>query len=224
MEYGLSDSQSRPGSRVEAAVSINQTNLEERSHHVSFMGKIYRNARTVLVCLGQDLDGGVDDVAGLVKENADLVSKYDSIAEMPVLAPDDSLFDDPRWKSLVTLAKYTWFTRAWVLQEVGLAKDPRILYGKVDFSYQDFMRLALWVGRCAPNLELRASVSFYSIRTDWLDWSPDWQSTAAYPNEKFLDLPSHARWLGCREHRDYIYAFLGHPLAQLTTEASRQTT
>src|SRR5271155_2118035 len=117
------------------------------------MGAIYRNARTVLVCLGQDLDGGAEDVARLVKENADLVSKYGSIAEMPVLAPDDSLFDDSTWKSLATL------TRAWVLQEVGLAKDPRILYGEVDFSYRDFMRLALWVERCAPNLEPRASVS-----------------------------------------------------------------
>lgn|SRR5271154_4170077 len=27
-----------------------------------------------------------------------------------------------------------------ILQEVGLAKDPRILYGEVDFSYRDFMR------------------------------------------------------------------------------------
>lgn len=26
---------------------------------------------------------------------------------------------------------------------------------------------------------------------------------------------NHARWLGCREHRDHIYVFLGHPLAQL---------
>ena len=26
---------------------------------------------------------------------------------------------------------------------------------------------------------------------------------------------NHARWLGCREHRDHIYALLGHPLAQL---------
>jgi hypothetical protein len=77
------------------------------------------------------------------------------------------------------------------------------------------MRLALRVDRCAPNLELRASVSFYSVHTDWLDWSPDLQRTAAYPNEKFLDLLNHARWLGCREHSDHIYAFLGHPLAQL---------
>lgn len=77
------------------------------------------------------------------------------------------------------------------------------------------MRLALRVDRCAPNLELRASVSFYYIHKDWLDWSPDWQRIAAYLNEKFLDLLNYARWLGCREHRDHIYAFLGYPLAQL---------
>jgi hypothetical protein len=124
-------------------VYINRTNLEERSHHVSFVGGIYRNVRTVLVCLGRGLDEGADGVAGLVKESADLVSKYGSIAEMPVLAPDDSLFNEPRWKSLATLTKFTWFTCAWVLQEVGLAKDPRILYREVDFSHRDFMRLAL---------------------------------------------------------------------------------
>jgi hypothetical protein len=176
------------------------------------MGRIYRNAGTVLVCLDQDLDGGAEDVAGLVKENADLVSKYDSIAEMLILASDDTLSDDPRWKSMATLTGCTWFTRAWVLQEVGLAKDPRILYGEVEFNYRDFMRLALLVDRCAPNLEARASIS---VHTDWLDWSPDWQRTATYPNEKFLDLLNRAKWLGYREHRDHIYAFLGHPLAQL---------
>jgi hypothetical protein len=76
------------------------------------MGAIYRNARTVLVCLGQDLDEGAEDVAGPMKENVDLVSKYGSIAKMPVLAPDDSLLDDSR-KSLATLTQCMWFTRAW---------------------------------------------------------------------------------------------------------------
>ena len=62
----------RPRTLWADAACINQTNLEERSHHVLFMGAIYRNARTVLACLGQDLDGGAEDVARLVKENADL--------------------------------------------------------------------------------------------------------------------------------------------------------
>jgi hypothetical protein len=194
------------------AVCINQTNMTERSHHVSFMGRIYRHARKVLVCLGQDLDGGAEDVAALVKENADLVSKYGSVAEMPILAQEDFLFEDPRWKSLATLMKSVWFTRAWVLQEVGLAKDPCILYGEVEFSYRDLMTLAQWVVRCAPNLDPRASVSFYTIHTEWLDWSPDWQKSAAYPEVTFLELLNHARGLRCREHRDHIYAFLGPSL------------
>ncbi|KAI9774468.1 MAG: hypothetical protein M1839_001701 [Geoglossum umbratile] len=197
------------------AVCINQRHLKERSHHVSFMGNIYKHAWRVLLCFGKDLDGGAGEVAALVQENADLVSKYDSILDMPILPPDDPLFDDPRWKNMATFIKCPWFTRAWVLQEVGLADDPRVLYGDVEFSYRDLMRLAIWVTRCAPNLEPRASVSFFSIHTDWLDWSPDWRKTSTYPNETFLVLLNHARWLACREWRDHIYAFLGHPLAQL---------
>ena len=197
------------------AVCINQTHKVERSHHVSFMGRIYQHARKVLVCLGQDLDGGAEAVAALVRENADLMSTYGSVAKMPVLAPDDPLLDDPRWMSLAKMMESVWFTRAWVLQEVGLAKDPSVLYGEVEFSHRDLMKLAQWVVRCAPNLESRASVSFFTIHMDWLDWSSEWQKTARYPNETFLELLNHARWLGCREHRDHIYAFLGHPLALL---------
>jgi Heterokaryon incompatibility protein (HET) len=204
----------RPRTLWADAICINQGNLKERSHHVSFMGRIYGHAKKVLVILGPALDGEAESVAALVKENAELVSKYDSIMNMPLLALDDPLFDDPRWKALATVAKHVWFTRAWVLQETGLAKDPCVLYGGVEFSYRDLMRLAVWVMRCAPNLTPRASVDFYSIHTDWLDWSPDWQKTAAYPDETFLDLLCHARWLACRNHRDHIYAFLGHPLAQ----------
>jgi hypothetical protein len=196
------------------AICINQRNVIERSHHVSFMGSIYGNAKKVLVILGEDPDGDAEDVASLVEENANLVSKYDLITDMPILAANDPVYDDPRWKAVAKVAKHVWFTRAWVLQETGLAKDPRVLYGKIEFSYRDLMRLAVWVMRCAPNLTPRAGVDFYSVHTDWLDWSPDWQKTSTYPNEDFLDLLSHARWLACRDHRDHIYAFLGHPLAQ----------
>lgn len=200
------------------AVCINQGNLRERSHQVSFMGKIYRHAKRVLVCLGQDEDGGAEDVAALVKENTDLMSKYESISGMPILARNDPLFDDPRWKALGTMLKKPWFTRAWVLQEAGLAKDSRVLYDKAEFSYRDLMRLNVWMERCAPNLKARASVSFEVVHGSWLDWSPDWQRTSPHPNETFLDLLGQAQFLACQDRRDHVYAFLGHPLAQVENE------
>jgi hypothetical protein len=73
----------------------------------------------------------------------------------------------------------------------------------------------LWVTRCAPHLVMRANVDFYTIHMEWLDWRHLWKDNPEIPGRNFLDLLNHASWLGCADHRDHIYAFLGHPFAQL---------
>jgi hypothetical protein len=196
------------------AMCINQRNMAERSHHVGFMGDVYRNANTVLVCMGPDSDGKAEDVASLVKENAELVSKYSSILDMPVLPGNDTVLDDPRWAAMATLTQCVWFSRAWVMQEVGLAKVPIVLYGSIEFKYRDLMNLATWVTHSAPMLEVRAGVSFHTSHMDWGDWTPDWKLTSTFPKVTLLDLLNHTQSLGCKEYRDHIYAFLSHPLAQ----------
>jgi hypothetical protein len=197
------------------AVCINQEDLKERSYQVSFMGSIYRHAIQVLVCVGPDPDGGAADVAALVEENAALVSRYHSILDMPILSPDNTLFEDPRWKSLSTFMERPWFTRAWVLQEVGLAKDPRVYYGNVEFKYRDLMTLGTWDTRRAPHLQARTSVSFYDVHKYWQNWLPGWEESSVFPNATLLDLLSDALWLSCQDWRDHVYALIGHPLAQL---------
>jgi hypothetical protein len=157
------------------AICINQGNIKERGHHVGFMGAIYSQAKTVLVCLGPDVDGGAKDVAALVRENRKLLSKWDKKGkDAPVLAPNDHTFSDPRWPALGKLFNLPWFTRAWVLQEVGLAKNPRCLYGDVDFSYRALMNLANWIEECADHLRPRAGVESSTIHTEWFDWSQKW--------------------------------------------------
>jgi hypothetical protein len=192
------------------AICINQQNVTERSHHVSFMGKIYSHAYSVLIVLGDSPDGNEEDARALIAENAALVKQYESIDDMPILDQEDRTYDDPRWKSIATLMKMPWFTRAWVLQEVGLAVTPIAFYGPIEFPYRDLMRLAIWVTQCAPNLDPRAGVSFFAVHTDWGDWT----TTGSHPGQTFLDLLSHAKYLSCREFLDHVYAFLGHPLAR----------
>jgi Heterokaryon incompatibility protein (HET) len=196
------------------AICIDQTNTHERGYHVGFMGKIYEHAKTVLVYLGPDLDGGAKDVAALVEENANLVSKYFSVEKMPILSQDDPLFDDPRWRSLATMNNCVWFTRAWVVQEVGLASNPRALYGDIEFSYKGLITLAAWHTRCASYLTPRHNVDFTAIHVEWLDWKLEVQVPNETQDRTFLDLLNHARWLACMDPRDHVYAFLGHPLAQ----------
>jgi hypothetical protein len=41
------------------------------------------------ICFGPDPGGGAEDVAALVRDNASLISKYDSILDMSSIAPDD---------------------------------------------------------------------------------------------------------------------------------------
>ena len=69
------------------------------------MGKIFEVATRVLVCLGEDPDGGARDVAPLVEENRELVSPYTFVEDMPTLASDDPLLDDPRWTYLKTMSE-----------------------------------------------------------------------------------------------------------------------
>lgn len=46
----------------------------------------------------------------------------------------------------------TWFTRVWVVQEVGLAKDALVLYGDVELKYRDLMKLMEWIQRSASQI------------------------------------------------------------------------
>ncbi|KIW30604.1 uncharacterized protein PV07_06337 [Cladophialophora immunda] len=197
------------------ALCINQWHDDERSHHVAFMGKVYRWAKRVLVHFGDDLNGDAVNVSSLVKEYATLISRYKSVHDMPILLAEDPALDDPRWKTLSRFHHLPWWTRAWVVQEVGLAREPICLYGTEEFDYRDLMRLAVWTTRCAPHLEFRHDVSFATVHTDWLDWSPNWQETSPDPSQTFLGLMNHSRWLSCRLKKDHIYALLGHPLAHV---------
>jgi hypothetical protein len=196
------------------AICINQGHERERSHQVTFMNLIYQHAARVLICFGQDPDGGANDIPTLIQEHNLRRAEYDSVDNMSILLPDDPLYDDPRWKSLAVLMRRPWFTRAWVLQEAGVAKDPWALYGDTEFRYRDLIQLAKWVVRCAPNLQTKVGFHYGTIQIDWEDWSPDWQTKGGNKNYTLLDFLGHARGLLCSEPKDHIYAFLGHPLAQ----------
>ncbi|KAB8219354.1 heterokaryon incompatibility protein-domain-containing protein [Aspergillus novoparasiticus] len=187
------------------ALCINQNDHAERSLQVTIMGDIYSRAKHVFACIGDDPDGGASDVASLLKGNLE--------------DPQQSDFD-PRWVSLGVLLRQPWFSRAWVLQEVGLSQDPKVIYGNVKFRYRDLMELVLWVQRNAQWILSKADISSLLIHTNWYDWSSrglkSSPSSSLRGNQdyEFLDLLDHASILECQDPRDHVYAFLSHPLAQ----------
>lgn len=99
-----------------------------------------------------------------------------------------------------------WFSRAWVIQEVGLARDPRVLYGRCEFGYRDMLRVMRWAG-CQTWI-LQFAIPSLLVHREWHDW------TQSKHPLNFIDLLNHGALLDCSDPRDHIYAFLGHPLAK----------
>ncbi|KAK3113769.1 hypothetical protein LTR53_008602 [Teratosphaeriaceae sp. CCFEE 6253] len=194
------------------AICINQKSDAEKSHHVGFMDKVYARATRVLVCMGDDADGGANNVVALLREHAERMGTK-AVKDMPILPSDDPLFADIRWRSVASVFGNAWFGRAWVIQEVGKARDPRVLYGTVEYSYRALMQMARWISRCASQLQQRAGVYLLTVHTDWEEWTPNWRASVDY-QYSLVDPMSHAKGLGCSVTHDHVYSLLGHPLAR----------
>ncbi|KAI8623151.1 hypothetical protein F5Y19DRAFT_468714 [Xylariaceae sp. FL1651] len=175
------------------ALCINQNDTQERSRQVTLMGYIYANTRSVFACMGDEAQGDQHMLHIWNKMSGDV----DRIE---------------RWNHLGNLMRRAWFRRAWVLQEVGLAKNPRVVYGAVEFSYRAMMALVRWVQTYARHFAASMNIGGLLIHTQWANWI-DWALNPSHQLYKLVDLLDHGALLNCRDPRDHIYAFLGHPLA-----------
>ncbi|RKU48735.1 hypothetical protein DL546_000603 [Coniochaeta pulveracea] len=187
------------------ALCINQQDKAERGHQVSLMGRIYSSARLVLAYMGSSPGhAGGRAISSLL---------LDCTPNMGESRPDTK---DPRWKSLGPLFDNSWFTRAWVVQEVGLAKNPRILYDEADVSYRQLMSLVTWLYSETAEFAQENHVLVPSIHVLCPDWRDAWYhfDTPLVEQVALVDLLEWGIRLACQDPRDHIYAFLGHPLAK----------
>ena len=111
------------------AVCINQEDVEEKSSQVARMDEIYHRASNVRVWLGE---ADEDSKIAMDFLNTDLLSLWKF----------DKLYDDPRldrnWSALVALMQRPWFTRRWVIQEIGLAVTATLQCGSDTVAWRDF--------------------------------------------------------------------------------------
>ncbi|OIW31832.1 HET-domain-containing protein [Coniochaeta ligniaria NRRL 30616] len=167
------------------ALCINQKNKQERGHQVAIMGSIYSNARLVLACMGESPDGGATRIVSLLADYA------------PVMKSTAPPTRDPCWQSFGHLLQKEWFTRAWVLQEVGLARNPRVVYDDFDFSYRELMAAVRWFTLYDSRLAARMGIPGLLIHTLWTDWSESWARNGFLEQCTLLDLLDHGALLAC---------------------------
>lgn len=186
------------------AICINQRDLQERSQQVAMMSSIFGGASRVLICMGDPPSPGEDeDVSSLMNGFALLWGRH---LDTPVLGEGDPLRNDARWHSVARFMHLPWFRRAWVIQEVGLAGDPRVLYGRCEFGYRQMLQVMRWTG--SQMWIVQFAIPSFLVHREWSDWTQPKHPLT------FIDLLNHGALLDCTDPRDHVYAFLGHPLAR----------
>ncbi|KAH7364804.1 heterokaryon incompatibility protein-domain-containing protein [Rhexocercosporidium sp. MPI-PUGE-AT-0058] len=213
------------------AVCINQNDINERGYQVWQMSEIYASATRVLVWLdlpnpkSGDFEYLFDDdsIGGAAESEVSsggrrgalrsFVERLDSIQthheerdpEIQLIANTlGQLFDSP------------WFTRLWVIQEVGMAKSVQALVGSTKLDFVDLIRIILKLERRTLLMDqlglLTAGIAnvftTFPARSKELAGEVD----AEYD---FLELLEVTRAHKASDSRDYVYALLGHPSAKI---------
>ena len=121
------------------AISIKQSNIEERNHQVQLMKSIYSNAAIVRIWLGTPIPGS-DEAILILKEIGKGVLYKDTKLQGRCLNEKD-------FRPIIDLMTRPWWGRTWVLQELLLAKEAIFYCGFESIAWRDLpslLRLEQW--------------------------------------------------------------------------------
>lgn len=138
------------------AICIDQRNESEKAHQIQIMGEIYASATQVLLWLGRG-SHEMERCISYMSEN--------QAAPPPASAPPDrqssevdirlclnysslhtshppeyprSTFHSNFWKSFIEICNVSYWTRAWVVEEIILAKDRVLVMGESEMPWSAF--------------------------------------------------------------------------------------
>lgn len=174
------------------ALCINQNDLDERSAQVRLMPQIYSQASCVIVWLGHDREvetqitqtySSLKDVMRSVNKKAKKLKTLERqwLVSLQEFVKDEELDWDLPEGGILTIADIklalgcflrSWFSRAWVIQELSLAKKIRMFLGDEELDWHEVLKF----------LCLLAHVGFFRSSSFW-KMDAGWRS-------EFL-LPSH---------------------------------
>ena len=218
------------------AICINQDSNEEKNLQVERIGQVYENASQVLAWLGPDKDNIALDCFNLIKKcNVYLDAKlleYKHPQNIPPFDPPPDICADPeRASKLRRLMSHHWFSRVWVVQEAGLAKECHLLWGDQSMRIAELVEFACFCDGRANitrliggndqdfkiwDLIFRCVYRTYKNENSWKCSKPLIRLLYDKPRRSrglFLDILQISKSLSATDARDHIYAFLGNPLA-----------
>ncbi len=206
------------------ALCINQKDVAERQSQVRLMGAVYSKAEHVLCWLGpfNDKDEDAEIRARLairfLRRFNDSPYEYLLAARQHLHFGDDTEdMDGPllnSWLAIKELFDIEYFHRAWIIQEVGLARHARFFWGTQDI-WLDWTEVAAFCNFMDVN---GASVINHLQLKSWVSnhinlvWATD---SSGRPTHSFVEVLHWARVHRSTDPRDYVYALLSHPSAKV---------
>lgn len=229
------------------AICINQANLKERASQVALMASLYQRAESVIAWLGPEDETTADafavmdrlsSISFIPKSASELhitSEAYSIVTAADFLNPvsyRSKLGIDPltpeNWLAWLIFIHRPYFKRAWVVQEVTLAKSIIAICGTRSFDWQKlsialyFLAHTKWFSKLHPeyfrmNVVHNAPAMYSKILAQSLDPGIG----AMYLNQtrngtnlagkfyKFEMLLKNHRYCEASDSRDIIYALLG---------------
>jgi hypothetical protein len=117
------------------ALCINQNDTTERNHQVSQMGKIYRNAWSVVAWLGRAdkrTRVAMDYIIRFEPPEEEYIDKTGEIVRRPILIDGETI------DAIVAFCSRQYWTRLWIIQEVLVASQVIIQCGSVAYNWNRF--------------------------------------------------------------------------------------
>lgn len=203
------------------ALCINQKDDAERQSQVRMMGAVYGNAEHVLCWLGpsngqEDGEFSARLAIRFLRRFNDNPNDHLRAARQRLLFGDEMRDTDGElinsWLAIKELFDLEYFHRAWIIQEVGLARHARLFWATQDV-WVDWTEVAAFCNFVDAN---GASVVNHLQLKCWVAdhihfvWATD---SYGKPIHNFVEVLHWARVQRSTDPRDYVYALLSHPSA-----------
>ena len=211
-------------------ISINQSDIAERSSQVMLMGRIFGSASTVVAWMGNTPIE--DKVISLATEFSDALDKHrvenPQATEVEHVQKTTAHVLSARQilkSEVLNLGELftSWFERVWIIQECLLARNIQLLYGSRQLSWQLVSNtLDVWA---EGNRHMFRSPA---IRTGSRKLFPMEAMCAAKKSlmagnilllEDYLAI---SRTNGCSDPRDHVYGLLSIPRRQQSTQITEK--
>jgi hypothetical protein len=220
------------------SISIDQTSNQEKNHQVPLMGRIYQQASSVVAWLGADKTRNAHVAFDLARQVARhqhplMPRNLASIPSRAAIANDLDWYAmvnhadanvletlDPeeisRWEALAEIYRRAWFTRMWVIQEVGMASCAVMKCGDAEIAWAELKDAAGCIDDRANMLAAHFAMGLEVQRCFDLHWL--FSDTGS--KQTFVETLYEAKSFLASNPKDKVYALLAHPSARLPNGAT----